>query len=197
MQGFTLGTSLVFDCLSGDSFFNPKNLTRLISKKLADLTEPKLVLKRDDPFQTRVAIQTQATKIETPQVGKELKVLVPGYMAPVSKRKSAEPGQMTLEERLNVLGLESTNGEAVSGDLGQIPKTDNLLVLLVQGLQSNDAKMLNVRLLRNVSLAIVWLVLRLYFYFLIFIAFSTDSMCCSIKTKRSLPKLYACCPLIT
>jgi hypothetical protein len=60
---------------------------------------------------------------------------------------------MTLEERLNVLGIESNDGEAnsggVAGDMyysngGQVPKTDNLLVLLVQGLQSNDAKMLNV-----------------------------------------------------
>ena len=55
---------------------------------------------------------------------------------------------MTLEERLNVMGIESnSNGDAVDGgylNQGQIPKTDNLMVLLVQGLQSNDAKMLNV-----------------------------------------------------
>jgi hypothetical protein len=57
---------------------------------------------------------------------------------------------MTLEERLNVMGIDSanSNGETVESNYlnqGQIPKTDNLLVLLVQGLQSNDAKMLNVR----------------------------------------------------
>jgi hypothetical protein len=64
---------------------------------------------------------------------------------------------MSLEERLNVMGIESsnqTNGSGsgeLNGDIyaksggGQIPKTDNLLVLLVQGLQSNDAKMLNVK----------------------------------------------------
>lgn len=55
---------------------------------------------------------------------------------------------MTLEERLNVLGIDAnSNGDAVDGEYlnqGQIPKTDNLLVLLVQGLQSNDSKMLNV-----------------------------------------------------
>ncbi len=113
-------------------------------QKLADLKEQKILLKRDDPFKTRVGLQTQTTKIETPQVGREIKIFVPGNMAPASKRKSVEPGQMTLEERLNVLGIESTNGDSANGDLGQIPKTDNLLVLLVQGLQSNDAKMLNV-----------------------------------------------------
>ena len=66
--------------------------------------------------------------------------------------------KMSLEERLNVLGIDSNssmNGDAVDGDGaaafgkqaggGQLPKTDNLLVLLVQGLQSNDSKMLNVR----------------------------------------------------
>jgi hypothetical protein len=62
---------------------------------------------------------------------------------------------MSLEERLNVMGIDSntntTNGD-LNGDIytkntsGQIPKTDNLVVLLVQGLQSNDAKMLNVRM---------------------------------------------------
>ena len=54
---------------------------------------------------------------------------------------------MTLEERLNVMGIDATNGDCAEGEYlnqGQIPKTDNLLVLLVQGLQSNDAKMLNV-----------------------------------------------------
>ena len=65
---------------------------------------------------------------------------------------------MSLEERLNVMGIDSSNsnmdGIQVNGSSsiggegflknGQMPKTDNLLVLLVQGLQSNDAKMLNV-----------------------------------------------------
>ena len=64
---------------------------------------------------------------------------------------------MSLEERLNVMGIDSSNsnmdGTQVNGSggdvflkNGQMPKTDNLLVLLMQGLQSNDAKMLNVRI---------------------------------------------------
>lgn len=118
--------------------------------KLSELTEKITVLKRQDPFKSKVLVQTQTTKIETPDVAKELKVLVPGYMAPqsnnslINKRKSVDPSQMTLEERLNVMGIESnTNGDVEYAAEGQIPKTDNLLVLLVQGLQSNDAKMLN------------------------------------------------------
>ena len=71
---------------------------------------------------------------------------------------------MSLEERLNVMGIDSTNSNVdsvqtnggLNGDTflknGQMPKTDNLLVLLVQGLQSNDAKMLNVSLLTHHAL---------------------------------------------
>ena len=47
---------------------------------------------------------------------------------------------MSLEERLNAIGINETKQQ--SNQL--IPKTDNLLVLLVQGLQSNDSKLLNV-----------------------------------------------------
>ena len=45
---------------------------------------------------------------------------------------------MSIEERLDAMGID--------GDIKhtQIPRADNLLMLLVQGLQSNDSKMLNV-----------------------------------------------------
>lgn len=62
---------------------------------------------------------------------------------------------MTLEEKLDLLGInnnEGTNGGDMFVKGGHLPKTDNLLVLLVQGLQSNDSKTLNVKLncfLRN------------------------------------------------
>lgn len=125
--------------------------------EMTQLDESKKILKREDPNKSSVNLQTQLTKIETPLISKDLKVLVPGYMAPQTginltnqKRKSTEPGQMSLEERLNVMGLASSeqNGESFYKN-GQVPKTDNLLVLLVQGLQSNDSKMLNVRLVNN------------------------------------------------
>ena len=63
---------------------------------------------------------------------------------------------MSLEDNINVMGIDSSNSNldnvklnGTSGDAflknGQLSKTDNLLVLLVQGLKSIDAKMLNVR----------------------------------------------------
>lgn len=58
---------------------------------------------------------------------------------------------MTLEEKLDVMGinnLEGSNGDTfLKGN--HLPKADNLLVLLVQGLQSNDLKTLNVSFLIN------------------------------------------------
>jgi hypothetical protein len=50
---------------------------------------------------------------------------------------------MSLEERLNAMGIDSETKQT------QIPRADNLLMLLVQGLQSNDSKMLNVCCLFN------------------------------------------------
>jgi U3 small nucleolar RNA-associated protein 5 len=109
-----------------------------------------IILIRLDPDQTSVALQREVNKIETPLVAKELKVFAPAAAAAVaSKRKSTEPTQMSLEERLNVMGIDNENENDNENDNvylmknGQMPKTDNLLVLLVQGLQSNDAKMLN------------------------------------------------------
>jgi hypothetical protein len=46
------------------------------------------------------------------------------------------------------MGINTNAAGAENGEVflknGSLPKTDNLLVLLVQGLQSNDAKILNV-----------------------------------------------------
>jgi hypothetical protein len=62
---------------------------------------------------------------------------------------------MSLEERLNAIGIDdsTSNTLATKQVTGSqyIPKTDNLLVLLVQGLQSNDSKTLNVWTLAFVS----------------------------------------------
>ena len=67
-----------------------------------ELNDSKVKLKREDPYRVNVTLQTQVTKIETPNVSNDLKVLVPGYMAPISnnvinsKRKTTEPSQVSL-----------------------------------------------------------------------------------------------------
>jgi len=144
------------------SQLNPK-IEKLTFNELLQEKEKVTVLKREDPFASHVHKQTESTKVETPGVAKDLKVLAPGFMHPLAnnmtsnnsmhlpntasaKRKTiVEPGNMSLEDRLNVMGIENCNGSSSQDATvsGGIPKTDNLLVLLQQGLQSNDAKMLN------------------------------------------------------
>lgn len=72
--------------------------------KFATLSADKVtLLKRDDPSRTNVTLQTESTKIETPGVARELKVLVPGYAAPQlnkanGKRKSVEPSEVKMRQ---------------------------------------------------------------------------------------------------
>lgn len=48
--------------------------------------------------------------------------------------------QMTVEQRLSAISLEKPQGSGAK----QPPKADTLVTLLVQGLQSQDRKLLNV-----------------------------------------------------
>ena len=50
---------------------------------------------------------------------------------------------MSLEDRLNAIGIDNSTSKVPAQG---VPKADNLLVLLVQGLQSSDSKILNVRI---------------------------------------------------
>jgi len=73
--------------------------------EFSTLNQPKTVLVRNDPSKIDVSLQSQSTKIETPNVFKDLKVLVPGFMAPETsnnnltsiKRKSIEPSHVILK----------------------------------------------------------------------------------------------------
>lgn len=89
--------------------------------------------------------------------------------------------KMTLEEKLDVMGinnnLESTNGDVYTK--GGLPKADNLLVLLVQGLQSNDSKTLNVG---HFQIRDIFKNERLFLSGKILLIF--ESMCCSTRTKK-------------
>jgi hypothetical protein len=138
---------------------------RIEKLSLTSFKETKTILKRDDPFKIQIDLQRQVIKVETPGIPNDVKILVPGHMAPdsnnnfitkSSKRKSTsaeQQQQLSLEDRLNKLDIDngylnSSNDlfiqkQTSSGGGQTIPKTDNLLVLLIQGLQSNDSKMLN------------------------------------------------------
>ncbi|KAK2531923.1 hypothetical protein Q9233_005583 [Columba guinea] len=92
------------------------------------------------------------TKVKTPVVNSDTKVLVPGIpghstavKAPSSgkekKKNKRKPGgsQESIEERLEALDIDVSRVKTPGG----LPQTDSFAVLLVQGLESNDAEILN------------------------------------------------------
>uniref|UniRef100_A0A8C7FLJ5 WD repeat domain 43 n=1 Tax=Oncorhynchus kisutch TaxID=8019 RepID=A0A8C7FLJ5_ONCKI len=86
--------------------------------------------------------------VKTPVVNAKSKVVVPGlpgHQAPVKgalgseKRKGTDAKEMSIEERLGK--IEMSSEKAVKG--APSLQTDNFAVLLVQGLESKDANILN------------------------------------------------------
>ena len=82
-------------------------------------------------------------QVKTPDISKDMTVLVPGHMASGSaarRKRKTSVGEMTMEERLNAISIDKPKG----GDSRQAPKADTLATLLMQGLQSQDHTILNV-----------------------------------------------------
>ncbi|KAL4237474.1 WD repeat-containing protein 43 [Mactra antiquata] len=120
-------------------------------------SQPVMQLVREDPMTVRQRKDRNITKVQTPGVSKEMTLLIPGQMAPSlptqesqpnKRKRKASVGEMSLEDRLNAVSLEKPK----SGQ--ERPKTDKLVTLLVQGLQSQDEKLLD-QVFRNVELKVV------------------------------------------
>uniref|UniRef100_A0A8C7XP68 WD repeat domain 43 n=1 Tax=Oryzias sinensis TaxID=183150 RepID=A0A8C7XP68_9TELE len=88
--------------------------------------------------------------VKTPVVNTKSKVLVPGlpgHQAPLkgshlekaSEKRKKDTKEMSIAEQLGEIDLSATSSEKVKASL----QTDNYAVLLVQGLESNDADILN------------------------------------------------------
>ncbi|KAM4902707.1 WD repeat-containing protein 43 isoform 2-T2 [Sylvia borin] len=90
--------------------------------------------------------------VKTPVVNSDTKVLVPGIpghstavKTPASgkekKKNKRKPGETeeSIEERLGALDIDVSKVKTPGG----LPQTDSFAVLLVQGLESNDAEILN------------------------------------------------------
>ncbi|GAB1289518.1 WD repeat-containing protein 43 [Apodemus speciosus] len=119
-----------------------------------------ICLERDISNCWAPTVETAITKVKTPVMNSEAKVLVPGvpgHHAPIklppaqpketeNKRKLGS-SEATIEERLGAMDLDRKGGK---DDLLQ---TNSFPVLLAQGLESNDFEMLNkVLQTRNVNL---------------------------------------------
>ncbi|XP_062346488.1 WD repeat-containing protein 43 isoform X3 [Cinclus cinclus] len=90
--------------------------------------------------------------VKTPVVNSDTKVLVPGIpghstavktpaLGKEKKKNKRKPGETeeSIEERLGALDIDVSKVKTPGG----LPQTDSFAVLLVQGLESNDAEILN------------------------------------------------------
>uniref|UniRef100_A0A8C7MF77 WD repeat domain 43 n=1 Tax=Oncorhynchus kisutch TaxID=8019 RepID=A0A8C7MF77_ONCKI len=97
-----------------------------------------------------IAMETTVSKVKTPVVNAKSKVIVPGlpgHQAPVKaalgsekRKKGTDTKEMSIEERLGEIDLSLKKGGVKETPSLQ---TDNFAVLLVQGLESKDANILN------------------------------------------------------
>uniref|UniRef100_A0A663MFQ2 WD repeat domain 43 n=1 Tax=Athene cunicularia TaxID=194338 RepID=A0A663MFQ2_ATHCN len=133
-------------------------LQPIIEKVSLNTTESHVCLIRD--IQKALSLKTDValTKVKTPVVNSDTKVLVPGIpghstavKTPSSgkerKKNKRKPGETTesIEERLEALDIDVSKVKTPGG----LPQTDSFAVLLVQGLESNDAEILNVSVTRS------------------------------------------------
>uniref|UniRef100_A0A8C9J820 WD repeat domain 43 n=1 Tax=Panthera tigris altaica TaxID=74533 RepID=A0A8C9J820_PANTA len=122
--------------------------------------EPHMCLVRDISNCWAPKVETAITKVRTPVMNSEAKVLVPGvpgHHAAIkpppsqteeveSKRKLGE-NEVSIEERLGALDIDTKK------EKDDLPQTNSFPVLLTQGLESNDFEMLNkVLQTRNLNL---------------------------------------------
>ncbi|KAM8833110.1 WD repeat-containing protein 43 [Synchiropus picturatus] len=116
--------------------------------------ERHVCLTRDIKTTLSLSMETTVSKVKTPVVNNKSKVLVPGlpgHQAPVkgtslgSEKRKMDTGakEMTIAQRLGEIDLSSAS--AAKGAQKEAPslQTDNYAVLLVQGLESGDASILN------------------------------------------------------
>ncbi|XP_011612673.2 WD repeat-containing protein 43 [Takifugu rubripes] len=129
------------------------HLQPVMEKVEIDTAERCVCLTRDVQTSLSISMATTVSKVKTPIVNAKSKVLVPGlpgHQAPVKgatqgqeKRKTGtdtKEVQMTIAERLGEIELSTKKG-ALKGTASL--QTDHFAVLLVQGLESNDAHILN------------------------------------------------------
>ncbi|XP_062346491.1 WD repeat-containing protein 43 isoform X5 [Cinclus cinclus] len=127
-------------------------LQPIIEKVSLNTTESHICLVRD--IQKVLSLKTDAavTKVKTPVVNSDTKVLVPGIpghstavktpaLGKEKKKNKRKPGETeeSIEERLGALDIDVSKVKTPGG----LPQTDSFAVLLVQGLESNDAEILN------------------------------------------------------
>lgn len=89
-------------------------------------------LVRNDPGSALPTKQEQTTKVQNPLITNDVHYLTSQKTNVSSKRKSGIQMEIPMEKRLENLTINHTDGTS------KVPKGDNMMQLLIQGLQSKD-----------------------------------------------------------
>ncbi|XP_063774983.1 WD repeat-containing protein 43 isoform X2 [Pseudophryne corroboree] len=121
----------------------------VIEKVVLKTDQPHICLVRDIQKTVTLRRDVVVTKVKTPVVKADANVLVPGIPghsaaagASISRKDGKrKPGgqEVSIEDRLGAMDIDLPKVQRK----GSLPQTDNFSVLLVQGLESNDADILN------------------------------------------------------
>ncbi|XP_030299871.1 WD repeat-containing protein 43 [Sparus aurata] len=130
------------------------HLQPVMEKVEINTSERHICLTRDVHTSLSLSIETAVSKVKTPIVNTNSRVLVPGlpgHQAPVKgisqgsekRKKDTDTKEMSIAERIGEIDLSSVS-KGKGAPKGTISlQTDNFAVLLVQGLESSDANILN------------------------------------------------------
>ncbi|KAI3367957.1 hypothetical protein L3Q82_026782, partial [Scortum barcoo] len=130
------------------------HLQPVMEKVEINTAERHVCLARDVQTSLSLSMETTVSKVKTPVVNTKSRVLVPGlpgHQAPVKgtsqgsekRKKDADTKEMSIAERLGEIDLSTISTEKGAPKGTTSLQTDNFAVLLVQGLESNDANILN------------------------------------------------------
>lgn len=134
--------------------FAYEDFTRPVFESLMP-SELQSSFEREDP-RRRICLEGSNTQMRQPVVAKDAKILGPGALvtsAPVRNRESKrrQSVEMSIEERLKAMGLANFDPKNRTRN---VPKADNMAVLLEQGLTSEDKTILN-NVLQKTDTAII------------------------------------------
>uniref|UniRef100_A0AAR2L8L3 WD repeat domain 43 n=1 Tax=Pygocentrus nattereri TaxID=42514 RepID=A0AAR2L8L3_PYGNA len=130
-------------------------LQPVVEKMPINATERHMCLVRDLHTTLSLSVDAAVSKVKTPIVNEQKsKVLIPGlpgHQAPIKaapskseKRKQGSSAtEISIEERLEQIGLSVSGGKGEDKAAASSLQTDSFAVLLVQGLESKDEKILN------------------------------------------------------
>lgn len=129
------------------------HLQPVMEKVEINTAERHICLTRDVRTSLSLSMETSVSKVKTPIVNTKSRVLVPGlpgHQAPVKgtsqgpekRKKDTDTKEMSIAERLGEIDLSTVSEKGAPRGTASL-QTDNFAVLLVQGLESNDANILN------------------------------------------------------